>query len=175
MKILAIDPSVMNRAGWATVHLEWENSETLPLAKRGKLTREDWSWGFWEINGMNFQMRCSDLKDWIEQDGLSNFDSLVCEWPMFYSNARGQIAAQQGYTVNLAGIAMFIAGWFRVDFRKLFLYTAPNWKGTVKKAVTQRRFFRLFGLNDQSVDHNAVDACMMLVFHCRKVGLTPNS
>jgi hypothetical protein len=177
MLILALDPSVMNRCGWATVHLEWEHGPTLPLARRGHLTVEEWNWGFFEISGMNFQMRCADLRDWIEQSplGLAEFDVLVCEWPTYYDSAKGQIAAQQGYTVNLAGIAMYVAGWFHVQHQNLFLYTAPDWKGTVKKAVTARRFFKLFGLSEMQEDHNAIDACMMLVYHCRKVGLTPNT
>lgn len=165
MKILALDPSVMNRCGWATCDLEW--------GPDGKLTKELWNWGFWEISGMNFQMRCNDLKDYIEQSPeVQEFTHLVCEWPTFYDSAKGQIAAQQGYTINLAGIAMFIAGWFHVTHQRLCLYTAPDWKGTVKKAVTARRFFKLFGLDEMKVDHNAIDACMMLVYHCKKTGLT---
>lgn len=174
MKILALDPSVMNRCGWAVADLAWEKEDTVPLARRGNLIKETWDWGFWEINGMNFQMRCADLRDHISHMGF-DFDQLVCEWPTFYDSTKGQVAAQQGYTVNLAGIAMYIAGWFQVRHQNLFLYTAPDWKGTVKKAVTQHRFYKLFGINSMTVDHNAVDATMMLVYHCRKIGLTPNT
>lgn len=167
LDILALDPSVMNRCGWATVQLEWD--------KDCKLVKEEWNWGAWQVDGMNFQMRCADLRDHIIEQGLEEFDNLVCEWPAFYASAKGQIAAQQGYTVNLAGIAMYIAGWFHVLHKNLFLYTAPDWKGTVKKTVTAQRFFKLFGLNGMQEDHNAIDACMMLVYHCRKIGLTPNT
>lgn len=160
-KILALDPSVMNRCGWACVVLE--------INEFGIVTKDDWDFGFWEVDGTSFQMRCSDLKDSIKQLGFE-FDILVIEWPTFYASTKGQIAAQQGYTINLAGIAMYIAGYFRVDFRKLFLYTAPDWKGTVKKAVTARRFFKMFNLSELKVDHNAIDACMMLVYHCKKKG-----
>lgn len=162
MKILALDPSVMNRCGWAVVHLAWD--------KAGALLKEAWDFGFFEVCGTNFQMRCSDLKDHIIHLGFE-FDVLVMEWPTYYGSAKGQIAAQKGHTINLAGIAMYIAGFFQVDFRKLYLYTAPDWKGTVKKAITARRFFRLFGLSEMTVDHNAVDACMMLVWHCKKLKL----
>ena len=171
MKILALDPSAMHKTGWATVHLEWENGETLPLAKRGKLTREEWDWGFWEIDGWNFQCRCNDLKEHIIAT-VDEFDQLVIEWPMFYGSSKGQIAAEKGYTINLAGLAMYIAGWFQVHWKDVHLYTAPSWKGTVKKAITARRFYRLFGLSEMTVDHNAIDACMMLVHHCNHVGLT---
>lgn len=160
-KILSLDPSVMNRCGWAVVELEFDDN--------GRCIRNDWDYGFFEIDGSSFQMRCSDLKDHIMHLGF-DFDVLVCEWPAFYAGEKGAIAAQQGYTINLAGIAMYVAGFFQVDFRKLFLYTAPKWKGTVKKAVTARRFFRMFGENEMKVDHNAIDACMMLVWHCKEVG-----
>jgi len=157
-RILALDPSVMNRCGWACVHIKWWSDGT---------TTDTWDFGSFEISGINFQMRCSDLKDWIINLGF-DFDTLVLEWPTFYASAKGQIAAQQGYTINLAGIAMYIAGYFQVDFRRLFLYTAPDWKGTVKKAVTARRFFRLFGLSEMKIDHDTIDAVMMLVWHCKK-------
>lgn len=161
-RILALDPSVMNRCGWACVELEWN--------RHGKLLRDDWDFGSFEVNGMNFQMRCNDLKDHIIHLGFE-FDTLVVEWPTYYGSAKGQIAAQQGHTINLAGIAMFIAGFFQVDFRRLFLYTAPDWKGTVQKAVTARRFFRMFGISEMKVDHDTIDAVMMLVWHCKKKGL----
>ena len=172
MKILALDPSVMNRCGWATAKLEWADGDhTTPAMQRGKLVTEEWNWGSWEINGMNFKVRCVDLKDWIERD-IGEFDMIVIEWPMFYSGHKGMIAAQEGYTINLAGIAMFIVGWFRVPARWVYLYTAPTWKGTVSKMITARRFFKLFNLVETEVDHDAIDACMMLVYHVRTIGLT---
>lgn len=159
MRILALDPSVANRCGWAVTHLAWDAA--------GKLLKEDWDFGSFEVCGMNFQMRCSDLRDHIIHLGF-NFDTLVMEWPTYYDSAKGQIAAQKGYTINLAGIAMYIAGYFQVDFRKLFLYTAPDWKGTVQKAVTARRFFRLFGMSEMKIDHDTIDAVMMLIYHCKR-------
>lgn len=163
----------MNRCGYATADYEWEGGDPKKGKRpQGALLKEEWDWGFWEISGLNFQMRCADLRDHITSlQNEFNFDTLVCEWPSFYDSARGQIAAQQGYTINLAGIAMYIAGWFHIPHQRLFLYTAPNWKGTVKKEATARRFYRLFGLNSVTVDHNAVDATMMGVYHMRAQGL----
>jgi len=159
LRILALDPSVMNRCGWAVVEIERD--------LKGKVIRDDWDFGSFEVSGMNFQMRCSDLKDWIIGLGFA-FDVLVMEWPTYYDSDKGKTAARKGYTINLAGIAMYIAGYFQVDFRKLFLYTAPDWKGTVKKVVTARRFFKLFGLSEMKIDHDTIDAVMMLVYHCKK-------
>lgn len=163
MRYLAIDPSVMNRAGWATLDVERDAN--------GKLTKEDWHWGCWEINGMNFKMRCTDLKDYIERD-IGHFDMLIGEWPCFYAGQKGEIAARQGWTINLAGILMYVAGWFQVGHKKLQLFTAPEWKGTVPKQVTARRFYKLFGINSMNVDHNAIDATMLLYFYSQKMCLT---
>lgn len=157
-RILALDPSVMNRCGWACVYIKWWSDGTVS---------DDWDFGSFAISGTNFQMRCSDLKDYIVHLGF-DFDTLVVEWPTYYASEKGQIAAQQGYTINLAGIAMYVAGYFQVDFRRLFLYTAPDWKGTVKKAVTARRFFKLFNINELKVDHDTIDAVMILVWHCKQ-------
>ncbi len=101
---------------------------------------------------------------------IGEFDVLVCEWPMFYEGEKGQTSARQGHTINLAGIAMFIAGWFQVPFKNLYLYTAPQWKGTVSKQVTAKRFLKLFGEEYMGTDHNAIDAIMLGIHHCKAVG-----
>src|SRR5678816_2126884 len=75
MRILALDPSVMNRCGWAIVEIEWD--------LKGNRIRDDWDFGSFEVCGMNFQMRCSDLKDHIMRLGF-DFDVLVMEWPTYY-------------------------------------------------------------------------------------------
>lgn len=155
MKILAIDPSIKT-AGWSTVNLTE--------------TEATFSWGMFALSGLNFLMRCADLRDYIEQE-IGEFDELVLEWPMFYDSERGHVAARQGDTINLAGIAMFIAGHFRIPHQKIHLYTAPDWKGSVPKQVTGRRFFKQFGVDYLKVDNNAVDATMMLFEHCRGRGL----
>lgn len=164
-RILAIDPSVMNRLGWSLLELEWDEA--------GVLLKEDWSWGAWELSGMNFLMRCVDARSYIEAE-IGEFDELVVEWPMYYDSAKGQVAARQGYTINLAGIAMYLVGWFQLPHQQVFLYTAPDWKGTVPKQVTARRFYKLFNINVMTVDHNAIDATMMLYFHVQKTGRTAN-
>jgi hypothetical protein len=162
-RILALDPSVQNKAGYALLDVEWDQA--------GVILKEDWSWGFWELSGLNFLMRCVDLKDYIESE-IGEFDELVVEWPMFYDSTKGAVAARQGYTINLAGIAMFIVGHFHIPHQCVFLYTAPDWKGTVPKQVTARRFYKLFGINVMTVDHNAIDATMMLYFHVQKTRRT---
>lgn len=152
MIILAIDPSAARRTGWATYNT---------------LTHE-WEWGDIPIEGFNFKVRCQNLVDSISAT-VGEFEQLVCEWPTFYGSQRGHIAAQQGYTINLAGVVMFIAGWFHVAPRDLTLYTAPVWKGSVPKQVTARRFFKIFKIHPRSISHDTIDAVMMLYYHIQQL------
>lgn len=151
MKILAIDPSV-NSVGWATYDTE----------------TEEYQWGMWSIHGLNYKMRCTDIRQYIEAE-IGEFDKLLCEWPAFYGGDKGAVAAQQGYTINLAGVAMYIAGWFHISHQNLELITAPMWKGQVPKAVTARRFYQTFDVKMRDVDHNAIDATMMLVWYNHRI------
>lgn len=151
MKILSLDPSVANKAGWATFDTE----------------TKEWHWGAWELSGVNFKQRCNDLKDYITME-IGEFDFLICEWPAFYGGDKGAVAAQQGYTINLAGIAMFCIGWLQLSPKQYELVTAPQWKGSVPKQVTQRRFYQAFDLKVRDVDHNAVDATMLLYWWVTK-------
>lgn len=127
---------------------------------------EDWLWGAWELNGLNFKMRCHDLCHHIEEHGLDDFEELLIEWPTFYNSEKGETAARQDTTLYLAGIAMFVAGYFQVAAKDLHIITAPMWKGNVAKEVTARRFLKLFGEEYKRTDHNAIDAIMMLYKFC---------
>ena len=158
MRILSLDPSV-NNVGWALLDLGTKEEP-----------KEDWAWGTWTLSGMNFLMRCGDCRTYIAEE-IGDFDVMVIEWPMYYDSAKGAVAAKQGYTINLAGIAMYVAGWFQLPHQNIYLYTAPDWKGTVPKQVTARRFFKLFEVNINEVDEHAIDAVMMLLYHCKKSNL----
>jgi hypothetical protein len=158
-RILCLDPSAADTTGYCLIDLEWDEA--------GVLLKEDFIWGSWSLSGLNFLMRCVDLKDYILQD-IGEFDELVVEWPMYYDSTKGAVASRQGYTINLAGIAMFIVGWFHIPHQQVFLYTAPDWKGTVPKQVTARRFFKMFNVNVVEQDEHAIDATMMGVYHIKK-------
>jgi hypothetical protein len=156
--ILALDPSV-NTCGWALASLA-----------SGKPTDEDADYRMGTIRpeGADLLWRAQSLLEQIGEtitDGLI-LHSLVIEWPMFYSSHKGQIAAQQGYTINLAAIAMFVAGRLSVPHNRIFLYTAPKWKGSVPKTKTMIQFINLFGEEvAKQLDDNAIDAAMMLHWH----------
>ncbi len=156
MIYLAIDPSYANRAGWATY-----DDKT-----------QEWEWGSYEVDGMNFKIRCWNLFNSLNRN-QGKPDHLILEWPTYYAGERGQIAAQQSYTINLAGIVMFIVGAFAMLAKDYTLYTAPQWKGSVSKQVTARRFFKMFNVQLNQVDQDTIDAVMMLVFHLQTIEVLP--
>lgn len=158
MKILSLDPSV-NHVGWATLEIE----------KGAEVSEGSWDWGCWELDGFNFEQRCQDLRDRIFDD-IGEFDKLILEWPAFYDSIKGKVAAKQGYTMNLAGIAMYVVGWFQLDCSQYHLVTAPQWKGTTPKHVTAKRFFEAFGSNYLHETEHAIDATMLLLAFGRKQG-----
>lgn len=106
----------------------------------------------------------------IEFDGVDpDEDWLVLEWPAFFGSARGQVAAQQGHTINLAGVDGYIAGFFRMPPKSTFLVTANQWKGNLPKEITRRRFFNALGIKKIfKINHNAVDAVMLLHEFCKR-------
>jgi hypothetical protein len=155
-KALSIDPSV-NNVGFATLQI-FDNGQ------------QQWAWGTWELSGDNLLQRCADLRAYIQQSGNADFTDLILEWPTFYASEKGEIAAKQNYTINLASVAMYIAGFFHLDVSRIELVTAPQWKGQADKRITARRFFAHFGENSLAQDHNTVDAVMLLLARAKKRG-----
>jgi Holliday junction resolvasome RuvABC endonuclease subunit len=150
MKSLSIDPSI-NNVGWSLFDSKAETKQ------------EAWLWGTIHPTGANLEMRITDtiqqLSDLFTWDVL---DYLITERPAFFSSERGQIAAHMNYTIDLAAVAYYIAGWFHMDHRKHFAITANQWKGSVPKAVTARRFFASFPKVDvNTLDEHAIDAVML--------------
>lgn len=155
-KALSIDPSI-NTVGFATLQI-FDNSE------------QEWTWGMWELEGDNLLQRCADLPAYIQGSGNDDFTDLILEWPTYYGSQKGEIAAKQDYTINLAAVAMYTAGFFHLPVSQIELVTAPQWKGQAEKKITGRRFFKHFGVDSLQVDHNAVDATMLLLARAKKRG-----
>lgn len=160
-KALSLDCSV-NNVGFATLQITYDETEQQKAF--------DWEFGVWNLEGESLLDRCLDLCRYIQQTNNDDFSHLLIEWPMFYESTKGQIAATQSYTINLAAVGAYVAGFFHTPLDRIKLITAPQWKGNASKAVTARRFFRRFNINSLHVDHNAVDACMMLLAEAEKKG-----
>lgn len=148
MKLLTLDPSV-NNVGWALFN-------TL-----AKTQRTAWTFGTWHPVGHNLEMKITDLVQTIGMH-IGEFDFLCTERPAFFSSERGQIAAHQNYTIDLAAVAYYVAGWYHMDHRRHWAITAAQWKGTVNKQITARRFFRAFRhIKATELDEHAIDAIML--------------
>ncbi len=156
MRILSLDPSV-NNVGWALCN------EQKPNKKKA------WKYGTLKLSGSSLEMRimdmCQQLEELVSEGGEGMPEFLVTEKPAFFSSERGQVAAHMNYTIDLAAVNYFFAGWYHYDHRHHFAITANQWKGSVAKVVTARRFFRDFPhVNPLTMSEHAIDAVMMCRF-----------
>lgn len=157
MRILSIDPSV-NNVGWALLNTD------------GKTPKERWRTGLIKPEGRNFAMKCVCLLQELMalSEGEEGLDLLLTEWPTFFDSSKGHMAARQNYTVDLAGICGYIAGGLGMDHRRWHLATATEWKGSVSKIVTARKFYRHFGKTfHHSISEHEMDAAMLLHWFIR--------
>ncbi len=169
MKIVSLDPSI-NETGWACLKgMERKDDRVWDD------TNSDWSWGVFKLKGISLSYKLKELVEYMimEFDGLDEEDWLVVEWPQYFNQPRGQVSIMQGHLFNLAAIDTYVAGYFRLPPQNWFPITAPNWKGSVSKEITRRRFFKAMGLPQiYKVNHNAVDAVMMLLEFARRKRIT---
>lgn len=157
MKIVALDPSVHN-VGWCLIR---------PFAAK---IQNVWKWGTFHLEGRSLEMKLLDLVQKIDNE-IGEFTILLTERPMFFSSERGQIAAHRNFTIDLAAVNYFVAGWYKKDHRNHFAMTANLWKGSVPKDVTARRFFRDFpNIRAARVSEHAIDAMMMSCYWIEAVG-----
>mgnify|MGYP001144811521 CR=1 FL=1 len=161
--ILSIDPSV-RELGFAALQISPDKSR-------------QWWWGLIKPEGDNYVAKLFDICEMLIQFLPIPLDSdhieLVTEWPQFFNNARGHTAAVQGDTLLLAGVNAFIIGYFQL--RKTTLRTAVEWKGSVPKQVTIRRFLKRFDQKWHDLNHNIVDAIMILHDHCIRNNYIPDT
>jgi len=169
VKIFSFDPSILN-CGWACVS---------GLYRKDKVIQTDkcsWAYGNWKLQGHSLSAKMQEIVEYIilEVGGINadEGDWCILEWPAFFSSEKGQIAAQMGHTLNLAGLDGYVAGYFRLPWRNFHFITANQWKGSVSKNITWMRFCKVMGIKGvHKVDHNAVDAFMMLHQFCKNKGI----
>ncbi len=170
MKIISIDPSTIN-VGWAVI----EGLKRHPKTGVWDDRKAKWRYGNFNLFALSLQAKFHE----IAENMIAHFDIdpeedwLVLEWPMYFGTEKGQVAAQMGYTLNLAGIDGFLMGYFRMPWQQCHFVTAAQWKGSVSKEITKMRFFRAMGIKQIfAVDHNAVDAVMLLFEFCKRRKIT---
>lgn len=90
---------------------------------------------------------------------------IISEFPTFQNSTRGNIAAQKGYTLNLAYLVGFIEGQFPTDS---IHYTPSQWKGSQNKEMVGKKFQRLFNIDYQNLTDHEFEAAMVTVYHYNK-------
>lgn len=183
IRVVAIDPSV-NRCGYASAVFEPKPGFRFPsLDPKGDVVdavipatwneeTSKWSWGYFDLSCLGYIARLHEICQFITLIYPEGFDLFVAEWPAFYDVERGHAAAIRGDTINLAGINCFVAGYYRIPPNHITFLTAAKWKGSVSKEITRMRFYKSFGIRKHySIDHNAVDAGMMLLTWCQRTQL----
>lgn len=150
--ILAIDPSIRH-VGWAFHQYEY----IIPKWDGGVLEFKE----NYEIDFIAYSI-CQKLKDKLQH---IQPDIIITEKPSFMSSAKGQIAAQQGYTLDLAFLNGYIISYFRktLYIPKIIQYTPQQWKGQVPKSATLAKFKREFPqINADKLTDHEIDARMMI-------------
>lgn len=152
MNILAIDPSV-NDIGWCVWDGKFFDGGTISFEHHLHLHER--------LNQFKSQL--------ILLNTISPIHQLVYEEPSFMASAKGKIAAQKGYTINLGIVCGFAMGCLDMGPVDMFGYTPNQWKGTVPKHVTEAKYIRTFGEPHPFPTDHEVDATMMLYHHCQKL------
>jgi Holliday junction resolvasome RuvABC endonuclease subunit len=141
--LLALDPSVRSM-GWATVNLN--NAEGDHYDLENPLV---WNYGLITMEPTKqVQYRWEQAKKQLEEAlGLDELTPthFASEWPTFFNSMKGRIAAQENYTVGLAGIVGYLAGVFKFKGEHIVLWTPQQWKGNTPKNVTRNQFVLYFG------------------------------
>jgi hypothetical protein len=159
---LAIDPST-TRLGWATYKAGIEGEDFAQLGSPA------WAYGFHKPLGDCIQEKVYDVAKFFRQIG--SISTLICEEPKFHGGGeRGLIAAKEGYTIWLGMIVGAAIASFCLLPKNIYLYSPQQWKGAVPKAVTAKKFERVFlDANKHNVNHDEVDAIMILHYHLSRL------
>lgn len=148
MLILAVDPSV-NNVGLALYDTKTEKLKTRtfhpPKVKRQYI-----------VNSI-IRTILIEFLPIGEKIGV-----LIVEYPNFQNSVKGQIAAQKGYTLDLAYIAGALTTALTISPDNVHLPTPMEWKGTAPKAAIGRRFERRWKIPADSVTDHQFEAAMMI-------------
>lgn len=150
---LAIDPSI-NNVGWAGYKDGLFTGGTIDLSEWDSLPYK------------------SDYL--IRQLLKMKPHTVIYEEATFQASAKGKIAAQKGYIINLGFIAGYVAGALHLHPADIYGYTPMQWKGSVPKSATYAKYRRYINLekikysqayhNQEPTEHE-IDATMLLVHH----------
>ena len=110
------------------------------------------------------------VRQFFDQMKLTDVNHLVYESPNFFSSPRGAIAAKEGYLTDLGIVIGIAIGTF--PKAQIWPYTPQEWKGSVPKEVTYKKFLRTFTDSQkyaEKANHDLIDAIMLLHYHLEKI------
>lgn len=154
--IFSIDPSARNQIGYAALQIDVDREIRIVHQDTFKVNKES---SLYHI--------CQNAYKHMTAMILSGFfvDHLVIEYPQFMQGTKGAIAAQQGYTLDLAFVCGFFAAKFGLSRMQTHMYTPIQWKGTKPKSATLAHYKRVFD-TPYSSEHS-VDAVMLGHYFCK--------
>ncbi len=150
MRIIAIDPSIntIGTAVWTDGELETHTIRTR-LPAKGPVGEKK----------VALAKQLSILLSSRLIGGVAVADALIIEYPNFQTSTRGLIAAQMGYTLDLAFVAGFVAS--QIPHKLLLLPTPNGWKGQQRKEIVGQRFTNWTGIDYRKVSDHEYEAAMM--------------
>lgn len=95
-------------------------------------------------------------------------DILILEYPTFQGSTKGKIAAQKGFTIDLAFIVGYLAASFKLYRNQIFIPTPMEWKGNLPKEAVGHRFEKVYGIRADSVSDHEFEAAMMIDWYLKK-------
>lgn len=154
MKILAIDPSV-NNVGIALFNSELEADKQLKTYT-------------YKPDGKTLQCKCVQVLTFCRCMYVKP-DIFIAEYPSFQGSTKGKVAAQKGYTLDLAYIVGYLSASFGLPFGHIYLPTPMQWKGTMPKSAVGHRFEKVYGIKASSVTDHEFEAAMMIDWFLKKI------
>lgn len=94
-------------------------------------------------------------------------DYIVIEYPQFMMGDKGLIAAQKGYTLDLAMVCGYLAAHFMLGSTRTTYYTPTQWKGQMPKSATLAKFKRKFPDVMPNSEHSC-DSAMLGYYFCEQ-------
>jgi hypothetical protein len=134
--LLAIDPSI-TVMGWAL----FDGSHASHI-----YDLRAWQYGRIRPKGSTIQTKWEDAAQKLDKavSGDLSPDILVSEWPAYFINLKGVLAAKSGSNFPLCGLTGYLMGHFGFRGAEVTLYEPSKWKGSVPKRVTLYKFRRKF-------------------------------
>lgn len=158
MIILGVDPSVKN-IGLALFDT---HTQKLSLDEFHPIRTKETS-----IASIGVQIARHILIAFLQ--GKKRPDKIIIEYPEFQGSERGLIAAQRGYTLDLAFVVGYLAGSLGIAARDVYTPTPSEWKQNLPKKAVELRFKRRF-LVDTKVSDHKFEAAMMIDWYLKNHG-----